>query len=263
MLSVAAIQWSGKRFPAREAAQRQAGFSQPHGVEPAAALTGATLNTMWTSDAAQAEVGPVPSDAELIARFAVRDEAALGELFDRYSAAAHGVALYIVRESAAAQDIVHDSFLKIWNKPQLFDPQRAAFSTFILTVVRHAAISKLRGVRFHLPLEDDEGLPLPLADEKVDLLGLSEQRQVSERVQEALLALKPPQRETVERAYYRGQTREAIAEAMGVPVGTVKSRLKYALEKLRGVLGDQELDDRTLSEQEPNAGRGASGGGTQ
>ncbi|GAA4019120.1 sigma-70 family RNA polymerase sigma factor [Deinococcus rubellus] len=197
---------------------------------------------MWTSDAAQAEVGPVPSDAELIARFAMRDEAALGELFDRYSAAAHGLALYILKENAAAQEIVHDSFLKVWNKPQLFDPQRAAFSTFILTVVRHAAISRLRGVRFHLPLEDEEGLPLPLADEKVDLLGLSEQRQVAERVQAALLALKLPQRETVERAYYRGETREAIAEAMGVPVGTVKSRLKYALEKLRGVLSDQGPD---------------------
>ena len=238
MLSVAAIQWSGARSPVREAAQHPAWMAQTCAEKP-----DATLNSMWTSDAAQAEAGPVPSDAELIARFAVRDEAALGELFDRYSAAAHGLALFILKESAAAQDIVHDSFLKVWNKPQLFDPQRAAFSTFILTVVRHAAISKLRGVRFHLALEDEEGRPLPLADEKVDLPSLSEQRQVSERVQAALQVLKPPQRETVERAYYRGETREAIAEAMGVPVGTVKSRLKYALEKLRGALGDQELDD--------------------
>ena len=172
-----------------------------------------------------------------------RDEAALGELFDRYSAAAHGLALYILKESAAAQDIVHDSFLKVWDRPQLFDPQRAAFSTFILTVVRHAAISRLRGVRFHLPLEDEEGLPLPLADDKVDLLTATEQRQVTERVRAVLATLKPAQRETVERAYYQGETREAIAEAMGVPVGTVKSRLKYALERLRGLLIAEGLDE--------------------
>lgn len=219
--------------------------------ERAAAWTahwGDTLKLMRSDDAAKAETGPVlqsalPSDAELIARFALRDEAALGELFDRYQAAAHGIALYILKESAAAQEIVHDSFLKVWEKPQLFDPRRAAFSTFILTVVRHAAISKLRGVRFHFSLEDEEGLPLPLADERVDLLSQTEQRQVSERVQAALLDLKPPQRETVERAYYKGQTREEIAAAMQVPVGTVKSRLKYALERLRGVLGDQGLHD--------------------
>ncbi|WP_164473461.1 RNA polymerase sigma factor [Deinococcus psychrotolerans] len=208
---------------------------------------------MRSDDAARAEAGPVisspvisspaASDAELIARFALRDEAALGELFDRYHAAAYGLALYILKESATAQEIVHDSFLKVWAKPQLFDPQRAAFSTFILTVVRHAAISKLRGVRFHTSLEDEEGTPLPLADERVDLLTQTEQRQVSERVQAALSGLKPPQRETVERAYYRGQTREEIAAAMQVPVGTVKSRLKYALERLRGVLSEQGLHD--------------------
>ncbi|AZI43268.1 sigma-70 family RNA polymerase sigma factor [Deinococcus psychrotolerans] len=226
------------------------------GVARAAAWNadcGDTLKPMRSDDAARAEAGPVisspvisspaASDAELIARFALRDEAALGELFDRYHAAAYGLALYILKESATAQEIVHDSFLKVWAKPQLFDPQRAAFSTFILTVVRHAAISKLRGVRFHTSLEDEEGTPLPLADERVDLLTQTEQRQVSERVQAALSGLKPPQRETVERAYYRGQTREEIAAAMQVPVGTVKSRLKYALERLRGVLSEQGLHD--------------------
>ncbi len=75
----------------------------------------------------------------------------------------------------------------------------------------------------------------------MDLLFLTEQRQVAERVQAALQGLKAPQRETVERAYYQGQTREAIAAAMGVPVGTVKSRLKYALERLSGALSESDL----------------------
>ncbi|WP_293912951.1 sigma-70 family RNA polymerase sigma factor [Deinococcus sp.] len=207
------------------------------GQKPVANIRNATLNPM----SSQEQGGP--SDAELIARFALRDEAALGELYDRYSAAANGLALSIVREAALAQEIVHDSFLKVWARPTLFDPRRAAFSTFILTVVRHAAISRLRGVRYTLPLDDEEGAPLPLADPRVDLLEHTEQRQRAERVQAVLRELKPAQRETVERAYYQGETREAIAGAMGVPVGTVKSRLKYALDKLRGLLGEDFEDD--------------------
>ena len=209
---------------------------------PLAALR--TENATLTSMSLQEESGRSgPSDAELIARFALRDEAALGELYDRYSAAANGLALSILRESALAQEIVHDSFLKVWAKPGLFDPRRAAFSTFLLTVVRHAAISRLRGVKYTLPLEDEEGMPLPLADTRVDLLEHTEQQQRAERVQAVLRSLKPAQRETVERAYYQGETREMIAEAMGVPVGTVKSRLKYALDRLRGLLADEVSDD--------------------
>ena len=201
----------------------------------------ATLSPMSTREGD----GPAgPGDAELITRFAQRDEAALGELYDRYSAAANGLALSILRERTLAQEVVHDSFLKIWAKPSLFDPSRAAFSTFLLTVVRHAAISKLRGVKHTLPLQDEEGAPLPLADNRVNLLEQSEQRQRAERVQAALRDLKPVQRETVERAFYQGQTREMIAEAMGVPVGTVKSRLKYTLDRLRGLL-DEDFESDT------------------
>ena len=204
------------------------------------ATENATLKKMGTHDMGEpAAIG----DADLIARFAVRDEAALGELYDRYSAAANGLALSILRESALAQEIVHDSFLKVWAKPTLFDPSRGAFSTFILTVVRHAAISRLRAVRYTLSLQDEEGAPLPLADSRVDLLEHSELRQRKERVQAGLQSLKAVQRETVERAFYQGQTREMIAEEMNVPVGTVKSRLKYALDRLRGLLGEDFADE--------------------
>ena len=195
----------------------------------------ATLGSMLTREG-DGLAGP--GDAELITRFVQRDEAALGELYDRYSAAANGLAFSILRERTLAQEVVHDSFLKIWAKPSLFDPSRAAFSTFFLTVVRHAAISKLRGVKYTLPLQDEEGAPLPLADNRVNLLEQSEQRQRAERVQAALRDLKPVQRETIERAFYQGETREMIAQAMGVPVGTVKSRLKYTLDRLRGLLGE-------------------------
>lgn len=212
----------------------------------------ATLREMWTQ---QGDGAADPSDAELVARFAVRDEAALGELYDRYSAVANGLALSVLKERALAQETVHDSFLKVWARPTLFDPARGAFSTFILTVVRHAAISRLRAVRYTLPLQDEEGLPLPLADSRVNLLEHSELQQRAERVQAVMQSLKPVQRETVERAFYRGQSREAIAEEMNVPVGTVKSRLKYALDRLRGLLGEDlapETPRQTLVPGEVN-----------
>lgn len=200
----------------------------------------ATLSQMPTREGD----GPAgPEDAALIARFAQRDEAALGELYDRYSAVANGLALSILHERALAQEIVHDAFLKIWAKPSLYDPSRAAFSTFLLTMVRYAAISKLRGFKITLPLEDEEGAPLPLPDHRVNLLEHSEQRQRAERVQAVLRELKPVQRETIERAFYQGQSREFIAEAMQVPVGTVKSRLKYTLDRLRGLLGEDFESD--------------------
>ena len=192
-----------------------------------------------TSEAASLEVGALAATSEesvLLARCAQGDQAALAALYDLYGAAAYGLAMQVLHDAAAAQEVVHDAFLKLWTRPALYDPARAAFSTFLLTIVRNAAISRLRGVRYTLPLEDEQGQPLPYADERVNLPQRAEQRAQAERVGAALAVLKPVQRETVERAYYRGESREMIAAAMQVPVGTVKSRLKYALERLRGLL---------------------------
>ena len=82
------------------------------------------------------------------------------------------------------------------------------------------------------------------------MLSATEQRQVTARVRAVLDTLKPAQRETVERAYYRGETREEIAAVMGVPVGTVKSRLKYALEKMRGLLDEDGWNDTDENDTE-------------
>ncbi|WP_189093187.1 RNA polymerase sigma factor [Deinococcus ruber] len=194
-----------------------------------------------TAPARKVAAVPVPApvdedDTALLARFVQRDQLALATLYDRYSGAAYGLALQVLRDQSAAQETVHDAFMKLWERPALFDPARAAFSTFLLTIVRNAAISRLRGVRFTQSLEDEEGQPLPFADERVNLPERAEEQAQSSRIVAALATLKPVQRETVERAFYRGESREEIAEAMAVPVGTVKSRLKYALDRLRGLL---------------------------
>lgn len=184
------------------------------------------------------------SDAELVARLALSDEAAFGELYDRYSSAAYGLALRVTNSQETAEEIVQDAFMKLWRNPTGFDASRAALSTFLLTLVRNASIDTLRRLRPTMPLEDDDGDPLPIASRDSGPLERAELAQLAVRVQAAMQDLSVAHRQTVELAYFKGQSREEIAEVMNVPVGTVKSRLKYALDKLRAVLG--ELADLPL-----------------
>lgn len=178
------------------------------------------------------------SDTDLIARFVWRDESALSEIYDRYSSALFGLALRVSGSRERAEEIVQDTFLKLWNNPKIFDPSRAALSTFLLTLVRNAAIDTLRRERFTTPLEDEEGQPLPIATDQISPLEQAELAADAKQIRNAMQALSEAHRQTVEFAYFRGASREEIASAMNVPVGTVKSRLKYALDKLKNVLGE-------------------------
>lgn len=182
------------------------------------------------------EMVPSP-DAELVARLLRRDEVALGELYDRHSGAMYGLALRLLSDADAAQEVVQDAFLNLWERPGRFDAGRAELRAYFLVVVRSRSLDRLRREKAHLPLMNDEGDEFPLPDERVNLQGAAEQAALSVQVRAALLGLSAAHRETVERAYFGDQSREEIARSMGVPVGTVKSRLKYALEKLKGALG--------------------------
>lgn len=210
-------------------------------LSPARVVTMRTMSSATPPAASRDEpASPEATDAALVLGMARRDEAALALLYDRYSGAAYGLAMRVLRDPATAQEVIHDVFLKLWQRPGLYDVQRGSVGTLLLTMVRHAAISKLRGVRLHLPLETEDGVPLPLPDPAAGPADHAETQARAERLGALLATLKPLQRETVERAYYRGESREAIALAMSVPVGTVKSRLKYALDRLRGLIGEED-----------------------
>ncbi|WP_189005710.1 RNA polymerase sigma factor [Deinococcus roseus] len=176
------------------------------------------------------------SDAELIVRFEKRDESALSELYDRYVNAAYGLALRTLEDQDAAQEVVQDAFLKIWNNPRSFDPGRASFAAFFMTMVRNLSIDTLRKRKYEGDIYNEEGELLPFEDPNLSLQERAELDALGYRVRQALSQLSEAHRETVERAYFKGQSREEIAEAMGVPIGTVKSRLKYALDRLRAGL---------------------------
>ena len=193
---------------------------------------------------ADADVSPVPpgpaaaDDALLAARLARRDEAALAEAYDRHAGAVLGV-LSRLLDQGTAQEVTQDVFLRLWDRPEAFDPARAGLRAYLLVMARSRALDRLRAARATVPLHTEDGEERPLADGRPGPEGRSEERAQRDQVRAALSGLSDTHRETVERAYLRAESREEIALAMGVPVGTVKSRLSYALKHLKTQLGKE------------------------
>lgn len=177
-------------------------------------------------------------DAALAARLVRRDEAALAEIYDAHAAAVFGVLVRLL-DHATAQEVLQDVFVRLWDRPEAFDPARAGLRAYLLVMARSRALDRLRGARVTVPLHGEDGVTLPLPDGRPSLTRLSEDRARRDRVHAALSGLSGAHRETVERAYLRGESREEIARAMDVPVGTVKSRLSYALKHLKRHLGEE------------------------
>lgn len=178
------------------------------------------------------------TDLELIRRVATRDGEAFGELYARYSAAAYGVALRVLREPFLAQDVVHEAFTAVWNAPDTFDPSRGPFRGFLLSLVHHRAVD---AVRREERLRDRErrANPEPPPGEDVMDTVVEESDLVERRreVRQAIERLSADQREALELMYFRGWTQARIARETGVPIGTVKSRIWAAMRRLRDVLG--------------------------
>lgn len=181
----------------------------------------------------QLEVRQGRSDAELLTRVAAADADALTELYDRYSRAAYGLALRVVRDRALAEDTVQDAFLAVWRSASSFSTARGSARAWIMTLTHRRAVDIVRReeVRTTAPLPEGDG-----HGETVDLLlGLERQR-----IRRALETLPPAQREALELAYYGGLTQSEIAARLDQPLGTIKTRTFSALARLRALLADAE-----------------------
>src|SRR5689334_2081723 len=172
------------------------------------------------------------SDEELLAAIARGDERALGELYDRLGGVAYRLAVRVLRDPALAQDAVQDAFLAVWRTAAAFDPARGKASTWLLTLVHRRAVDVVRREdrRRAEPLDDAPVAAGDAVDESAEL------REERRRVQAALAQLPPDQREALELAYYGGLSQSELAERLGVPLGTVKSRMFTGLSKLRDLL---------------------------
>jgi RNA polymerase sigma-70 factor, ECF subfamily len=172
------------------------------------------------------------SDLALIERISQRDEAALAALYDRYAAMLSSVLNRILRDNQAAEEILQDIFFQLWNRPSRFDPARGSLPGWLLVIARNRAISRLRR---HNPAAGDE-----LGENSVVLPGNFEsaiaQKQLLDRVKQALESLRAEQRSCIELAYFEGLTHSEIAARTGDPLGTVKTRLRSAVETLKHTL---------------------------
>jgi len=172
------------------------------------------------------------SDEAVVALCARSDEVALAELYDRYGRAAYGLALRVLRDEALAEDAVQEAFLALWRGAARFLPERGKASTWILTLVHRRAVDAVRREQRR------RAEPLPAAEE-ASPAGVHEElwlRLERERVQAALAQLPDRQREALELAYWGGFTQSELAERLGEPLGTIKSRMFTGLARLRELL---------------------------
>jgi len=175
------------------------------------------------------------SDEALVALVARSDETALAELYDRVGGIAYGLAFRVLRDESLAEDAVQEAFLGLWRTAGSFVPERAKASTWLLTLVHRRAVDLVRREqrRRSDPLED---APEPTTDSAEDDAWLRLER---ERVQGALAQLPDQQREAIELAYYGGFTQSELADRLGQPLGTIKSRMFSGLARLRELLDDE------------------------
>jgi RNA polymerase sigma-70 factor, ECF subfamily len=169
------------------------------------------------------------SDAALIERIVAKDEAALAALYDRYGGMLWAVLCRILRDKQAAEEILQDIFYQLWNTAAQFDRSRGSVPGWLVVIGRNRAISLLRR---HIPSQGEElqenTVVLPF-----NLESAVAQEQLLGRVEGALEGLPKEQRAAVELAYFEGMTHSEIARRTGDPLGTVKTRLRSAIETLK------------------------------
>jgi RNA polymerase sigma-70 factor (ECF subfamily) len=182
------------------------------------------------------------ADERLVEALEVRDERALETLYDRHGDYVYSVCLRMVGDVQLAEDLSQEVFLRLWRRPDLFDVSRGRFLTWLLSVARNRAIderrSRGRRFRFETPpsVTSEEMLELAPTSEERDHAVVSEERVV---VQRALETLPPEQRLAIQLAYFGGYTQQEIAVGLHQPLGTVKTRIRLGLQKLRTLLMEQ------------------------
>jgi RNA polymerase sigma-70 factor, ECF subfamily len=174
-------------------------------------------------------------DAELVARMQRRDPHALAELYDRYGRVTFSLILRVVRDTGIAEDLVQETFLRVWNRVHGFDPRKGSIGPWLLAVAHNRAIDYLRsaGGRERCAMEyEDVDHPALYCNMENDLLASDKARVVKSAIQK----LSPNQRQVIELAYFEGLSQSEMAERMGQPLGTVKTWVRTALKNLRDEL---------------------------
>jgi RNA polymerase sigma-70 factor (ECF subfamily) len=170
-------------------------------------------------------------DIRLLERIQAGDQTALGEIHARYINLVYSMAYRVLGESMAAEEVAQDTFLRLWKKAYTYDPAKGRFATWLLTVTRRLAIDTLRTRQRQQP--DNR---LVSIDEEPDVWEnvLSvEENDLRRTLRSAMSGLPEEQREPIELAYFYGLSQPEIADALDVPLGTIKTRIRLGMQKLR------------------------------
>ncbi len=180
------------------------------------------------------------SDEALVALLVRDDESALAELYDRVGGVAYGIAYRVLRDERLAEDAVQEGFLAVWRSAAAYRAERAKARTWIVTLVHRRAVDLVRREERRRA----EPLDLVARQEPSDPAGSAEDEAwlafERDRVQQALRLLPDSQREAIELSYYGGYSQSELAERLGLPLGTIKSRMFAGLARLREVLDEAE-----------------------
>ncbi len=184
--------------------------------------------------------GPEPADDELITRVVARDHRALMALYDRHGRMAFALAYRVLGDAQAAEEVVQDAFLQVWRRAKTFDPARGSGArAWLLTIVRNRAVDGLRRrsgrLREATPLEDVEATAASTAPGPWAEVSSGPDR---ERVRAAVAELPREQQDAIRLAYFDGLSHGEIADRTGIPLGTVKGRVRLGLRKLANLLAE-------------------------
>jgi len=170
------------------------------------------------------------SDKELVSRVRVGDQNAMGALYDRYSALVYAVALRVLADSAAAEDVLQEVFMQLWRNPTRFDASRGSLGAWLAVIARNRAIDALRKRRYESDIED------VVVSVEPDLASQADRSRAAKNVRDVLNGMPPAQRQALEMAFFEGLTHTEIATKIGEPLGTIKTRIRAGLLALRKVL---------------------------
>jgi RNA polymerase sigma-70 factor, ECF subfamily len=190
-------------------------------------MAGQTLDTLRT-------------DAELLEGIAHRDEACLAALYDRYHVLAFSLALRVVRDRGRAEDVVQDAFLSVWRKGASYTMGRGSVKTWLTSIVRNRAIDLVRARRESDA--DDDAVLQALRDPRPSVVEQVTAALDRDTVRAVIGELSIEQRQAIVMAYFEGRSHSEIAEVTGLPLGTVKSRIRLAMHRLRALLIDAGVE---------------------
>ncbi len=169
----------------------------------------------------------IATDLAAVTALRSGDQSAMAALYDRYSSIVYSVALRVLGETGAAEDVLQEVFLQLWRNPGAFDAARGSLGAWLAVITRNRAIDALRKRRPEIDIED---VVLSVAP---DLAGDAERARAAQKVRGVLGAMPAPQRAALEMAYFEGMSQSEIAARTGEPLGTIKTRIRAGLIALR------------------------------